>query len=188
MFSATVMPVRIIRACGHSEVEEMRYRGLQDKSNQQHHARKCFCKECSVLIEEWMALGSAAPSYPVELPALVGSEKTIKWASSLRRDQLKVLLPAMAAAAEHGDKIGAAVWQALYVLTTQQYAKFWIDNREQGFNHHYVSTEASYFAMGATYGSVFSDRSVFGRLKARAPYLLDEVKRLCPVGMASAHA
>lgn len=188
MFSATVMPVRITRACGHSEVEEMRYRGLRDKSSQQHQARKCFCKECSELVDVWMSLGSAAPSYCVELPDLVGTANTIKWAASVRRDQLKVLLPAMAAAAEHGDKIGAAVWQALYVLATQRYAKFWIDNRELGFNHHYVSTEASYFATGATYGVVFSERSVFGRLKARAPYLLDEVKRLCPVGMTSAHA
>lgn len=188
MFSATEMPVRITRACGHSEVVEMRYRGMQDKSNQQHQARKCFCKECRSLIESWMVLGAGAASYSITLPELMGTEKTIKWASSIRSAQLKVLLPAMAAAAEHGGKTGAAVWQAIYVLTTQRYAKFWIDNREQGFNSQYVSTEASYFAVGATYGAAFSERSVFGRLKARAPYLIDEVKRLCPVGMTGAHA
>jgi hypothetical protein len=188
MFSATTMPVRIIRACDHSEVEELRYRGLRDKSNQQSQARKYFCKDCRELIKTWVEQSVDASPYSLELPALVGSEKQVKWATTLRAAQLKVLLPAMALAAEHGSKIGAAVWQAIYILATQRQAKFWIDNRELGFGRNYVEAEAAYFAMGTVYGAVFSERSVFGRLKASAPYVIEEVKRLCPVGMSAAHA
>lgn len=188
MFSATVMPVRIIRACDHGEVVELRYRGMRDKSQQQDTARSFFCKECKVLLEAWLSAANAAAPYPVDLPALIGSEKQVKWAQSLRAEQMRRLLPAMTAAAEHGGKMGAAVWQALYALVAQRQAKFWIDNRELGFSHHYVETEAVYFAKGISYGAVFSERSVFGRLKKSAPYVIEEVKRRCPVAPAYAHA
>lgn len=188
MFSATVMPVRITRACGHSEVEELSYRGLRDKSQQQAMARCIFCKDCKVLVEDWLGAPDDVAPYPVELPALVGSEKQVKWAESVRAAQLKRLLPAMTAAVECGGKVGASVWQALYALVAQRQAKFWIDNRELGFSHYYVETEAVYFAMGIAYGATFSERSVFGRLKKFAPYVIEEVKSRCPVAPALAHA
>lgn len=49
MFSPTVMPVRIIRACNHSAVVELRYRGLRDKSQQQENERSFFCADCKAL-------------------------------------------------------------------------------------------------------------------------------------------
>lgn len=188
MFSPTVMPVRIIRACNHSAVVELRYRGLRDKSQQQENERSFFCGDCKALLAEWLSEANTCAPYSVELPELVGSEKQVKWAKGLRAEQMRRLLPAMTAAAEHGGKMGAAVWQALYALVAQRQAKFWIDNRELGFSHHYVETEAVYFAKGISYGSVFSERSVFGRLKKSAPYVIEEVKRRCPVPPVYAHA
>lgn len=183
MFSSTVMPVLVARACGHVETEELRYRGTRDKNQQVEMARRTICKSCRVMLEGWLEATDDAP-YPAQLPALSGSDKQVKWAESIRATQLKRLLPAMTAAAAHGDKIGAAVWQALYVIVTQRQARFWIDNRELGFSRHYIELEATYFAMTVTFGVNFSERSIFGNLKKHAPHKIEEARRRCPVAPA----
>jgi len=187
MFSATLVKSLIVRACGHGESEEFSYRGLRDKEQRLRTARCMFCKDCKALVKTWLEAGNV-PSDLVELPALVGSDKQVKWAAGIRAVQMKRLLPAMASAAEHGDKIGAAVWQALYAIVTQRQARFWIDNREQGFSDLYIETEAVYFALVVTFGVVFSERSVFGNLKKSAPHILESIRRHCPVGPALSFA
>ncbi|MCF6783367.1 hypothetical protein [Stutzerimonas stutzeri] len=183
MLSATVMPIRVTRACGHSESEEFRYRTVRDRNQQAEAARRVVCRSCRVMIQGWLELANETP-YQVQLPVLSGSDKQVKWAESIRANQLKSLLPAMAAAAAHGDKIGAAVWQALYVIVMQRQARFWIDNREVGFSHYYVEAEATYFAMTVTFGVTFSERSIFGYLKKNAPHVIEDARRRCPVAPA----
>lgn len=181
MFSATVMPISIHRACGHCETAEFRYRGMREKTQQMDIARRAVCKDCRALIQSWLADSNGSAPFPVVLPELCGSDKQVRWAESIRAAQLPQLLGAMTAASEHGGKIGSAVWQALFLIVTQRQAKFWIDNREVGFSWQYIETEASYLAAGATYGVVFSDRSVFGRLKKCAPHVIEDARRRCPV-------
>ncbi|MBA1280273.1 hypothetical protein [Stutzerimonas stutzeri] len=188
MFSATQVPVQIIRACGHPETEQLRYRGMRDKTEQLRVARSCFCSHCKVLVKSWFESTQDLAPYPVQLQSLVGSEKQVKWAQSIRAIQLKKLLPIMTTAAEHGDKLGASVWRALFMLATQRQATFWIENRERGFSHYFVESEAALFAAPNTYGVVFQERSLFGLLKKRAPYVIEEVKRLCPVSLEQSHA
>ena len=183
MFSSAVMPICVIRACGHSESEEFRYRSVRDRNQQVDMARRAICKSCRVMLEGWLEATDDAP-YPAQLPALSGSDKQVKWAESIRATQLKRLLPAMTAAAAHGDKIGAAVWQALYVIVTQRQARFWIDNRELGFSRHYIELEATYFAMTVTFGVIFSERSIFGYLKKHAPHVIEDARRRCPAPLA----
>ena len=187
MLSPVEAPISIIRVCGHRETETVRYRGRTQRMNREAEARKCFCKACRDMVAGWMAGNEAAP-YPLELPQLIGSAGQISWACDLRAKVARKMLPVMTMAANHGGKTGAAVWQALYALLSQRQSRFWIDGRELGYSQHFVLSEASYFAMGLTYGVIFSERSIFGRWKKQSPYLIDEVKKRCPVSQVSASA
>lgn len=187
MLSSFESPVLITRLCGHRETETIRYRGRTQRMNRESDARKCFCEACRDMVAGWMA-GIEAASYPLELPQLIGSAGQIAWASDLRAKVARKMLPVMTMAANHGGKVGAAVWQALYALLSQRQSRFWIDGRDLGYSDYYVLSEASYFAMSHTSGVIFSERSVFGRWKKQSPYLIDEVKKRCPVSQIAASA
>jgi len=180
MLSPVEAPVSIVRVCGHRESETIRYRGRTQRQNLENAGRKRFCKECREMVSGWMA-GEEASPYPLELPALIGSAGQVSWANSLRNKFTQQMLPVMTLAANHGGKTGAAVWQAIYAVLSQRHAGFWIDGRELGYGEPYLISEASYFAMGLTYGEVFSERSVFGRWKKKAPHLIEDAKKRFPV-------
>ncbi|MDU4254527.1 hypothetical protein [Pseudomonas sp.] len=188
MSTAFQAPVSITRVCGHSETETMRYRGRNHLRDLQSAARKEFCAGCRSLVSNWMAQAAETDAYELELPELTGSVGQIKWARDLRAKAGVQLLPVMQAAADHGGKTGAAVWQALYALMRQSSASFWIDDRHSGYCEHYVLREAAYFAMSAIYDVTFTNRSIYGRWKKNAPYLIDDVKRACPVSLSPAQA
>lgn len=180
-------PITIIRICGHRETEFAPCRGRTQRISREAEARRWFCKSCRDMVAEWLA-GCEAVPYPLELPALIGTAGQISWANDLRAKVARQMLPVMAMAVAHGGKTGAAVWLALYALVSQRQSRFWIDGREFGFSVDYVLSEASYFAMGQTYGVIFSERSIYGRWKKESPYLINELKKRCPISQIAASA
>ncbi len=179
MFSAVEMTVAVLRVCGHSENQEIRYKGTNDKQQIMHFERQRLCKACKQKITDWFS-NSVAPHYPLGLPNLVGSDKQVSWATRLRDGKAFQLTKVMSQGADEGDKTGIALWQAIYAYLNQHQAKYWIDTREEVFGPDYFALEASYFLMVSAIGVHFSPRSVYGRLREKAPYRIQEIKRLTP--------
>lgn len=184
MLSPVEVPVSITRVCGHREQEVLRYRGSRERASLESNSRKLFCAECRCLVAGWLDL-KEGHAYPLALPEVLGSVKAAPWATTIRAKVAAQMLPAMTAAVTHGGKTGAAVWQALYALMTQRQASFWIDGRNVGYSLHYVLSEAAFFAMGITHGTTFSERSIYGRWKQKSPFLIEDVKKRCPIAQTS---
>lgn len=179
MLSPVEMPISLLRVCGHREVENVRYRGTREKDQHLHYARGVHCKACKQAVTSWFQNPDASP-YPLELPPLLGSEKQVVWAQKIRTVRAHALLGVMTLAAQEGEKNGLGCWRALTAFLGQRQAKTWIDNRDERYSAEYFILEASYFMMGSTIGVTFSPRSVYGQLKQKAPYRIDEIKQLTP--------
>jgi len=179
MFSAVEMTVGVLRVCGHSENQDIRYKGTNDKQQIMHFERQHLCKACKQKITDWFS-NSSAPHYPLTLPGLVGSDKQVSWATRLRDGKAFQLTKVMAQCVNDEGKTGIALWQAIYAYLNQRQAKYWIDTREEVFGPDYFALEASYFLMVSAIGVHFSPRSVYGRLREKAPYRIQEIKRLAP--------
>ena len=179
MFSAVEMTITVSRVCGHSETQDIRYKGTREKQQIQHYERLRFCKACQQQIRDWFSDSSAAP-YPLSLRPLSGSEKQVAWADRLRAGRAFQLLKVMALAASDGSKTGIALWQAIHTFIQQCQARFWIDNKDEVYGPDYFALEASYYLMPSTIGVQFSPRSIFGMLKEKAPYRIQEAKAILP--------
>jgi hypothetical protein len=179
MLSPVEMPISIFRVCDHKEVEDIRYRGNREKDQMLHYARGLLCKDCKQSITAWFQNPDDKP-YPLALPELIGSEKQVAWANKIRTVRAHALLGVMTLAAQHGAKSGLGCWRALFAFLGQRQAKTWIDNRDERYSAEYFVLEASYFMMGSTIGVTFSPRSVYGQLKQKVPYRIDEIKQMNP--------
>lgn len=123
----------ITYACGHNEEVQM-YGKIADRTARAAAAGRRDCPACA-------AAQAKAADKAAGLPALVGSEKQVSWASTIRAALLKEaealdakLGAKRAELAQAPDEVKAAqldaVAVALDVLRGKTAAKWWIDNRD----------------------------------------------------------
>ncbi len=179
MFSAIEMTIKAYRLCGHSEMQDIRYKGTRQRQEIERYERMRWCKGCEQAIRDWFS-DSSIEGYPLALPSLIGSDKQVPWAKKIRDGRAFQLLKVMSHAAESDSKMGIALWHAIYAYLGQTHAKTWIDSRDEIYGPDFFALEASYYLMPSTLGLQFSPRSIYGRLKEKAPYRLQEIKALVP--------
>lgn len=111
----------ITHACGHQQTHYLRgFAGAQDRKAS--WLAKTSCRSCYVADKRATEAAEAAANHfalgPLGLPELVGSERQVTWATSIRALRLGTLVPDLIA-----NDAGERGW---YRETD---AKWWIDNR-----------------------------------------------------------
>ena len=180
MFSESVIDQAVIRVCDHRETLQIRYKYVREKSQELHYARNEFCTDCKKAIRDWFDNPSSS-TYPLTLPALVGTEKRVKWAKSIRDKRFNHLLRVLQSAVEHEGKASLGVQRAILAFSMQTSALFWIDGRDLEFGSAYFMTEAAFFLRASTIGATFGVNSIYGQWKSRTPYLIEKVKACTPL-------
>ena len=116
------MEHRIAHACGHEQAHYIPGFATQ-QARKANWLRTTKCRACFAadkrLAQAENAATDAAAIADLDLPALIGSERQVSWASTIRARRLAVLL-----SAEVGDSQNERPCQ----LVTD--AKWWIDHRD----------------------------------------------------------
>lgn len=127
----------IRRACGHLTAEQF-YGSSNERTRREAWLRTQVCRDCMQANERQAAEQQAEAT---GLPALVGSEKQIAWATTIRATLLAEIDALIADWRARGRKVGysdadldaapAAQQQAalLTTLRAQTEARYWIDHR-----------------------------------------------------------
>ncbi len=111
-----------IHACGHEGERYQAYGKHTDRERQLAARERHDCPACRA---------AAAQNRLPELPALVGTEKQVAWASEMRLAALSDRVATLAAAGIEDNLIPYAL-KALSIAQRQTKAKWWIDNRPFG--------------------------------------------------------
>lgn len=123
-------------ACGHEETKQL-YGKISARESYLTWAESRDCPEC------WRAKQNEEAKKVNEekgLPALVGSEKQVAWAESIRAKampSLDELTEAVAKLDDSSEQVKKAKALLQATISNPQ-AKFWIDNRNQSYNRTWL--------------------------------------------------
>ncbi len=176
---SSVAPTPVTRVCGHRESEYISYQNSRDRAKILQFATLEYCAECKTKIQGWFD-ATDLPPYPLELPELMGSDKQIKWAQSIRAARLKHLLGVLALSAADTGVAGIGMSRAITAFALQADARFWIQDREEKFGFYYFLSEAAYFVQNSYVKITFCQTSVFGQLKVKNPHFIADMKARYP--------
>jgi len=125
----------ITRKCGHNETINICGPTKNRQGRADWEATKlcydCYKKE-QARAREAQSIKSAEENKNKGLPELVGSEKQISWAESIRAKRLDEINETIAGMGTIKDEMRNVVWDALLeVGVNETSAKKWIDNRHE---------------------------------------------------------
>jgi len=131
------------RLCGHVDEVCFSSRGRAGRLSDRVYASSTLCGDCRSRIN----LAMRNPSkrfYKMPLPDLVGRDRAVAWAKTIRLANVRSLGPVMAQLAESPDPYARASLAVLTMLFKITSAQFWIDGREFLYGSAWVISEVEH--------------------------------------------
>lgn len=167
MKSRIVIPFSVIRACDHTEIQNIEYLDTKEKRELIDYHRSKLCTQCTNSLLETM--GIDGPSLSFELSELTGSPAQIKWASSIRSSVAKTALKSMYQLNKRADAIANSCLVGMYLVLMQNESSIWISHRDMNFNSAYFVGNAGIFTKYRKYAILFDGRPVKGHIIKNNP-------------------
>lgn len=149
-----------VRLCGHTEAFCFSSSGRTGRVSDGVYAATTLCRSCCLQLKTLME----APGkgfYPVKLPTLVGRERAVTWAKSIRLATLRAAGPIMASLKQSVDPFAPAALAAFEMLFKITSAQFWIAGREFPYEATWVTSEIEHLLRPRTLAMHQDTRSAF---------------------------
>lgn len=171
------------RLCGHVDLFSFSNAGRSGRLNDRVHAANTVCGDCRKRISGLLNTSDSG-YYPVALPALIGRDKAVSWANSIRLRTLRSLGPVMANLKISSDPMASAVLAAYEMLFKIPSATFWISGKEFTYDGAWAIHEVEHLMRSRPLSTVCTsptsafdywtqtDRSVIAQAKESAQALL----------------
>lgn len=128
----------VTRACGHEETVQLIGKVKDREWRLENVEPNKLCRECwqaEVARQREEANRAAAEAAKeLGLPELVGTEKQVAWARTIRQEKLGDIQRHFAQTARMGDVVSARLQAAACRIQQKTEASYWIDRR----NSHYI--------------------------------------------------
>jgi hypothetical protein len=147
MQGTTRYPALARRACSHQVLHNFNYRSTAEKSTQTYNLSGTLCAECCASLEQMVS--SAGCDIPaVHLAGLLGTEKQVQYASSLRTRVYARLAPVISVAQSRQDPVAVALSQTFNLLFAIRSAKFWIEQRDAPYDLSWMQRQVAIIMRG----------------------------------------
>ena len=124
------MKTYVTFACGHEETVQL-YGGAAERDRKtEWMSRACKCSACKAADRDAENAKAAEAAADAGRPALVGSEKQIAWANTIREKMIAELLKYRTDVTGVDDAKGKFDAAMVKFLATNTKAGWWIDNRD----------------------------------------------------------
>lgn len=170
MKSRITIPHKVRRACGHTELQDIKYLDTKERRLELKHSRSIICHECSKsLLDTMSKVNQETMPLSINLCELQGSPSQIKWATSIRNNVAKTALPIMSVLNKRADSLGNACLLGMYLVLMQNQSSIWISHRDMEFNLKYFIRNTGYFTDYRRYAPLFDGRAVKGHIFKHDP-------------------
>lgn len=182
MLSATTFELNMTMACGHEQVNKLRYRTTREKAEQMSDYTNIICDECRAKLRGWMSEDNGSEKFAMDFPGITGTEKRVKWAQDIRKARFEKVGALMLALSRKQDSILAkTAWKSLYLMMMVTDAVHWIENRNLVFTDLNLAFEVSNLMKdpGRNKGAILGNGS-YHHFRERAPYVLERIALFDP--------
>lgn len=179
----------LIKACGHKQLERLRYSGTRQLTNLKANYGQQLCNECEMHVRAWLKGPVEVSQKQDILPALRGSGPQRTWAANERHKRWIALGGLMVDLAGRDDDLSKAGAKALYLLFQIKEARYWINARNERFDETMLINEVRYMLRHPLPNEKLNPCSGFAYTKSVDPFSLSalrssDIKALLGIGIA----